>query len=90
MNYDPHIKPGDMGYQELDFKVQVYRDGTRTLAEVYVTDSKGETRLIAVGTAARKKGEVRNVNLGDALAIARAFEELSRVFGRVATEEAIK
>lgn len=70
------------GAQDFDFTVAVALDGTTSLVEI--SDDHGD--IVGVGVARRRKGDRRDVNLGAALAMARAFQDASDNYAKVAEE----
>jgi hypothetical protein len=62
---------------EINLSVKVFYDGTNTLADVSHEDGYGVSRVLATGEARRKKGDPRNQELGEALAVARALSDLA-------------
>jgi hypothetical protein len=58
---------------DLTLKLKVWHDGTNTLADV----ETAEGLVVATGESRRKKGDPRNPDLGEALAIARALRALA-------------
>jgi hypothetical protein len=65
-------------FTERTFTISVSSDGTKTTAKVLVDGYFGGKAVVAEGKARRRKGESRNPELGYALAVSRAIEELSK------------
>jgi hypothetical protein len=87
----PHLKslPDD------SYRVIVVSDGTHTQAEVVTPGPWGVAEVVGTGEARRRtwktpsgkaKGDPRNDEIGVALALSRAFEEVSRYYDKVARQ----
>lgn len=70
------------GAEDFEFTVAVALDGTTSLVEI--EDDTGA--IVGVGVARRRKGDRRDTNLGAALAMARAFQDASDNYAKVAEE----
>ncbi|MGW0682925.1 dsRBD fold-containing protein [Streptomyces sp. NPDC002754] len=76
----------DLESQSADLHHVILTDGTSTLAQILHVDDKDEERVLAEGTAKRHRGDRRNADLGVALAMGRAYAELSKKYMRLADE----
>ncbi|MFD4474612.1 hypothetical protein ACFWPU_00645 [Streptomyces sp. NPDC058471] len=78
-------------YQEADLnlKVQVYSDGTHTEAQIVDKDDDDDATYLARGIALRRKGERRDQDLANSLAVSRAFEDLAALW-RAPAEDRLK
>lgn len=72
---EPYLRDA-ISIGELDLNVKVFHDGTNTLADISKADEFGAI-VVATGEARRKKGDPRNRELGEALAVARALSNLA-------------
>lgn len=75
----PHAK-SDQAYSTGDFKVEVWMNGTETVAHVTSPDDE----IVGTGIARRRKGERRNEAAGISLALSRALAEASQHFAETA------
>jgi hypothetical protein len=74
-------RPEDLEFADAELSLDVFRDGTITKAEISFEDV-----VIGQGIARRRKGDPRNPELGDRLAIARAFSAASSLYYGLAGE----
>ncbi|MFE6222942.1 dsRBD fold-containing protein [Streptomyces sp. NPDC057854] len=58
--------------------VNLVADGTTTVAQV--VDSEDDTLVLAEGVARRRKGDRRNQDVGDLLALSRLHADISQRF----------
>jgi hypothetical protein len=71
---EPHAKLPDLYFtrEKLKIKIHTVTDGTETHADVFFGDV-----VVGRGVSRRRKGEKRNDEAGQNLAVARAFADLA-------------